>query len=121
LRSLFPLTIAQRLRSIGEVLGEFRVGGSHPGGLLLKLFGKLLALLFGHRFQAASKVLKVLRCPVQVSILRRLATGKAFHLPRHLLKRGAAGVGLGVKPLLETCLGRGKVCKRFFAVAGVAA
>ena len=118
---LLAVALLQRLRRVREVLRDLRVALLELLGLLAQVLGRLLALLGRHLVELLGQLIELLGGLLEAWALAGLLPREALEVARHLLKRGAARVGVRVDPLLELRLDRRKVGQRLLAAAGILA
>jgi hypothetical protein len=97
---LLAVALLKRLCCAREILRDLRVALLELLGLLGQILSRLLALLGRHLVQLLGQLIELLGGLLQAWALARLLSREPLEVTRHLLKRGAARVGVWVNPLL---------------------
>ena len=90
-------------------------------GLLAQIRSRLLALLGCHLVELLGELIELLGGLIQTWALAGLLPREALQVARHLLKCGAARIGVGVDPLLKLRFDRRKICQSLLAAACILA
>jgi len=121
LLGLLAIALLKRLRRVRKILRDLWVTLLELLGLLAQIRRRLLTLLGCHLIELLGQLIELLGSLIQAWALARLLARESLKVARHLLKRGAAGIGIRVDALLELRFNRRKVGQRLLATARILA